>query len=73
MSVKPLADDKIFAESKLKAFADNNFSVVQMVQFFPDQVENIIEKGDNAGNQHFPLFPQCFSKGFFFRLVKTRD
>ena len=22
--------------------------------------ENIVGKGENAGNQHFPLFPQCF-------------
>ena len=23
-------------------------------------VENIVEKGENAGYQHFRLFPQCF-------------
>ena len=23
--------------------------------------ENFVEKGENAGNQHFLLFPQCFS------------
>ena len=23
-------------------------------------VENIVEKGENAGYQHFLLFPQCF-------------
>ena len=22
--------------------------------------ENIVRKGENAGNQHFLLFPQCF-------------
>ena len=22
--------------------------------------ENVVEKGENAGNQHFLLFPQCF-------------
>ena len=22
--------------------------------------ENIVGKGENAGNQHFPLFPPCF-------------
>ena len=22
--------------------------------------KNIVEKGENAGNQHFLLFPQCF-------------
>ena len=33
-------------------------------QTFNDPVgqlfENIVGKGENAGNQHFPLFPQCF-------------
>ena len=24
--------------------------------------ENIMGKGENAGNQHFLLFPQCFQK-----------
>ena len=27
-----------------------------------DWVENIIGKEENAGNQHFLLFPQCFQK-----------
>ena len=27
-----------------------------------DNVENIVEKGDNAGYQHCLLFPQCFEK-----------
>ena len=25
-----------------------------------DRVENIVGKGENADNQHFLLFPQCF-------------
>ena len=27
-----------------------------------DRVENIVGKGENAGYQHFLLFPQCFFK-----------
>ena len=27
---------------------------------FDTAIENIVEKGENAGNQHFLLFPQCF-------------
>ena len=27
-----------------------------------DRVENIVGKGENAGNQHFLLFLQCFPK-----------
>ena len=25
-------------------------------------LENIVEKGENAGDQHFLLFTQCFAK-----------
>ena len=31
------------------------------------------EKGENAGYQHFLLFPTMFSKGFFSRVVKAQD
>ena len=27
-----------------------------------DKVENIVGKGENAGYQHFLLFPRCFQK-----------
>ena len=30
-----------------------------------DNVENIVGKGENAGYQHFLLFPQCFEKASF--------
>ena len=44
---------------------------VQLLLHFPTQsrllttlknepFENLVEKGENAGNQHFLLFPQCF-------------
>ena len=36
-----------------------------------DRVENIMGKGENAGYQHFLLFPIMFSKGFFFKGVKS--
>ena len=60
----PSADNKILALSKLKAFADVKFILVQMVQFLNEREENTVGKGENAGNQHFLLFPQCFSKVF---------
>ena len=35
-----------------------------MIQTFntggKESLENIVRKGENAGNQHFVLFPQCF-------------
>ena len=39
--------------------------VSQLIIYFTDQVENIVEKGENAGFQHFLLFPQCFYKSFY--------
>ena len=30
-----------------------------------DSAENIVGKGENAGNQHFLLFPLCFEKASF--------
>ena len=36
-----------------------------------DQVENIVGKGENAGFQHFLLFPQCFQKATFSLFLKV--
>ena len=57
----PLPDHKILALSKLKAFANNNFSVAQIVQsFIKDRLEDIVGKGENASYQHFLFFLQQF-------------
>ena len=37
---------------------------------FFNKVKNIVEKGENAVNQHFLLFPQCFQKASFQALLK---
>ena len=68
----PLPNDKIWALTNLKAFADNEFGVAKMLIALFDQVENIVEKGENAGNQHFLLFPQCFQKASFSGSLKVR-
>ena len=57
-----LPDDKILHLSKLKAFSDDNLNVYQKLKFALGRVENIVGKGENAGYQHFLLFPQCFLK-----------
>ena len=49
-----LPNNKILALTKLKAFADNKFNVAS------DGDENLVEKGENTGYQHFVLFPQYF-------------
>ena len=64
INISPLPDDKILALSKLKAFADNNFSVVQMAQTFLHRIENGVGKGEKAGYQHFS-FSHNVLKGFF--------
>ena len=46
-----------------------------------DWAENIVGKGENAGYQHFLLFPQCFQKASFpesskvgiYSVVKSYD
>ena len=36
-----------------------------------DWVENVVEKGENAGDQHFLLFLQCFQRPSSSRSKKT--
>ena len=43
-----------------KRYAEDTLILVKMVKFIFDRVENIVGKGENAGYQHFLLFPQCF-------------
>ena len=38
--------------------------------FTLDRGENIVEKGENAGKQHFLLYPQCFRKPSSSRSLK---
>ena len=73
MPLNPLPNIKIFYIVKLKAFADDKINVAQMMISVIDRVENIVGKGENAGCQHFLLFPQCFQKASFLGVVKSRD
>ena len=56
----PLLDNKILSSSKFKAFADNKLNATPNIEFVFQRVENIVGKGENAGYQHFLLFPQYF-------------
>ena len=56
----PLTDDKILAQSELKTFADDKINVTPELKLVSGRVENILGKGENAGYQHFLLFPICF-------------
>ena len=53
-----LPNDKIFDLSNLKDFADNKINVTYVTNFVLGRVEIIVGKGENAGYQHFLLFPR---------------
>ena len=60
--INSLPHNKILDSSKLKAFADDKLNATEKLKFVLGRVENIVGKGENAGYQHFLLFPQCFQK-----------
>ena len=66
-----LQNDKILDWSKLKAFADDKLNVTKELKFVLGREENIVGKGESAGNQHFLLFPQCFQKVSFTEVLKV--
>ena len=47
---------------KFKRSVDDNFKIGTMEHRLQFRIENFVGKGENAGNQHFLLFPQCFQK-----------
>ena len=52
-----LPNDKCLECSKLKALADDKRSLTYKQKFILKWEENIAGKGENAGYQHFLLFP----------------
>ena len=63
-SINPLPDEKILDWHKFKAFADNKFNFNQNIIVVFHMIEDIVGKEENAGYQHFLLFPQRFPKAF---------
>ena len=51
------------ASFRLKAFADDKLNVTQDIEFFCHNIENIMEKEENAGDQHFLLFIRSSKTG----------
>ena len=72
VTFNPLLNDKILDWSKLKAFADDKIDVTEKLKIVLGRVENTGGKEENAGNQHFLLFPQCFQKVTFSGSLKVR-
>ena len=58
----PLPNNNFLDLTKLKSFADNKLKVAKITIFLFDRAENTGGKGENAGYQHFLLFPQCLPK-----------
>ena len=59
-----IPNNKVLDANKLKVFADEKLNVAKMTIFLFDRAENIVGKGENAGDQHFLLFPKSFPKLF---------
>ena len=59
-----LPNKKILDWTKLKAFEDNNLDNAEIMISAYDRLKNIVGKGENAGYQHFLLFPTMFFKRF---------
>ena len=56
----------------MKTFADNIIKVTQNLEFFMEMIKKIVGKGENAGYQHFLLFPLCLHMLPFSILFKVR-
>ena len=52
----------MFASSKLKEFADDNFEFDENGRKFYIWLENTVGKGEIAHYKQLLLFPQCFHK-----------
>ena len=55
----------------MKAFADDKLNIARMMISLFDSEENTVGKGENAGCQHFLLFPQFFLKPSSLRSLKV--
>ena len=71
MNINPLPDNKILGLPKLKPFADGKSNITQNIKVVLHRIENIVGKEENAGYQHFLLFPQYFQKTFSSNVSKV--
>ena len=68
----PLPNEIFLDMTKLKAFADNKLNVAKITISLCDRVENTVGKEENAGYQHFLLFPQCLPRPSSLGSLKVR-
>ena len=57
----------------MKKFTAVKLVVARMMGYVSDSVENIVRKGENAGYQHFLLFPQCFQEVSLLPWFKVKN
>ena len=68
---QPFPKRQILDTSKLNEFSDDNFKFDEYDRKFSERAENNVGKGEIAHYEQFLLFP-VFSKGLYYRHVKTR-
>ena len=66
-----IPNNKISDQSKLKVLAQDKINMTENLNYFFGRLENIVGKGENAGYQHFLLFPQCFQMDSFSGLLNV--
>ena len=69
----PLPDNKILAVFKLKAFADDDFSVVQKRCSFSLIGQKTLWKKEKMLVTSIFYFPAMFSKAFFSRVIENQE
>ena len=69
----PLRNNNILDLFKFKAFADDEINVTKILKFVLGRVKNIVGKRRKCWLLALSPFPTLFSKGFFPRVVKSRD
>ena len=52
-----------------KVFADEKIKMAKNLKFAYEGVEKNVGKGENAGYQHFVLFPQCSQRSYFLGVI----
>ena len=68
-TVNSLPNDISIDWSTLTTLAEDKINVTEKFKFAMGWVENV-GKVENAVYQHFLLFPQCFQKASFSKLLK---
>ena len=66
--INSIPNDKVPAWSKLKVFADVKIKLAKMRKLSLIWLKTLWE---NAVNQHFLLFPQCFQRAYYVRSLKV--